>query len=121
MNAETHRYSRGQYVNADMRSPREIEYEAFSRVTRLLHAAADQPQLAVHAAQMNNELWGLLVSDLTEPENALPDEVKAGLISLAIFSLRHGYKVMNGEAAVTPLLDINTNIMRGLRAPMVSK
>lgn len=92
-----------------MRGPRQVEYDAFSYVTRQLRAGA------ISGAQANNQLWSVMLADLSDPENALPDEVKAGLISLGIFSLKHGYRVMNGEADVTPLIDINLSVMRGLR------
>lgn len=58
----------------------------------------------------------MLASDLAHPDNALPDDVKAGLLSLAFFSLRHGQKVMAGKATMKVLIDINMSVMRGLRA-----
>lgn len=71
---------------------------------------------AISAVARNNELWILLASDLAHPDNALPDDVKAGLLSLAFFSLRHGQKAMAGKATMKVLIDINMSVMRGLRA-----
>lgn len=68
--------------------------------------------MAVHR---NNELWTLLATDLADPGNALPEATKAGLLSLAAFSLRHGHAVLAGEGATDVLIDINMAILKGLR------
>ncbi|MGR3198170.1 MAG: flagellar biosynthesis regulator FlaF [Paracoccus sp. (in: a-proteobacteria)] len=116
LNAVTPLYEQG-YRSSSMRSPRDAEYDIFSRVTRMLRQAprkADNRDtiLAVHK---NSELWTLLASDLAAPGNALPDETKVGLISLAAFAIRHGRAVMAGEAQTDALIDINMTVMRGLR------
>ena len=69
----------------------------------------------IQAVHKNTELWSALAFDLVEPGNALPDHVKAGLISLAGFAVRHGQAVMAGSATTDPLIDINLSVMRGLR------
>ncbi len=100
-----------------MRSPRDAEYDIFSRVTRMLRQAprtADSVE-TIQAVYKNSELWTLLAADLAEPGNGLPDETKAGLISLAGFAIRHGRAVMAGDAQTDPLIDINMTVMRGLR------
>lgn len=105
------------YNNGALRSARDIEYDAFSRVTRMLRQAGRRcttPQ-AVQAVHLNTELWTLLAADLAEPGNALPDETRAGLISLAGFCIRHGHKAMTGEASTDVLIDINMSVMKGLR------
>lgn len=100
------------------KSPREVEYEVFARVTRGLNAAAKSGDAKETASAVldNNELWTALYADLADPENALPDKVKAGLISLAIFSIRHGNKVISQSISPEALIDINKNVMKGLRA-----
>lgn len=71
---------------------------------------------AISAVARNNELWILLASDLAHPDNALPDDVRAGLLLLAFFSLRHGQKALAGEATTNALIDINMSVMKGLRS-----
>lgn len=105
------------YMTPGLRSPRDAEYDIFSRVTRMLRQAprkADNIE-TIQAVHKNSELWTLLAMDLAEPGNALPDETKAGLISLAGFAIRHGQAVMAGTARTDPLIDINMTVMRGLR------
>ncbi|MFN3279239.1 flagellar biosynthesis regulator FlaF [Paracoccus hibiscisoli] len=116
MNAVTPLTDHG-YSSSKLRTPRDAEYDVFSRVTRMLRQAprkADNPD-TIQAVYKNNELWTLLGIDLADPGNALPDATKAGLISLAGFAIRHGQAVMAGTAATDPLIDINMTIMRGLR------
>ena len=100
-----------------MRPARDVEYDAFSRVTGMLRQADPQGRgtEAIAAVAKNNELWTILSADLMSPGNALPDEVKAGLLSLAGFSIRHGHAVMAGKATTDALIEVNTSIMKGLR------
>lgn len=100
-----------------MRPARDVEYDAISRVTGLLRQADPQgrsPQ-SIAAVSKNNELWLILSADLMNPDNALPDELKAGLLSLAGFSIRHGHAVMAGTATTEALIDVNMSVMKGLR------
>lgn len=104
-----------------VRTDRDNEYEAFSRVTHMLHQAqaAEGRQAEILAVDRNNQLWTILANDLALSENRMPDELRAGLLSLAFFSLRHGHRVLIGEAGVDPLIDINQRIMKGLRGDVI--
>lgn len=114
--APTTDYGYGATANM-MRPTRDVEYDAFSRVTRMLRQAGSQSMASetIGAVHKNSELWTILAADLAEPGNALPDEVKAGLLSLAGFSIRHGHAVLAGNATVDALIDINLSVMKGLR------
>ena len=101
-----------------MGAPRTVEYQAFARVTALLNAAAkpDAPaQDRIQAILQNNKLWGVLANDLLSDENALPQDLRAQLLSLSEFARKHGLRAMSGEAEIETLVDINVTIMRGLR------
>lgn len=100
-----------------IRTDRDEEYSAFSRVTRHLQQAIDSQdrQMMISAAFSNNQLWTVLAADLAHPDNALPEQVKAGLLSLAIFSIKHGQKVLSENVPATTLVEINLKIMKGLR------
>ncbi|MDO5647421.1 flagellar biosynthesis regulator FlaF [Paracoccus sp. (in: a-proteobacteria)] len=117
MNAITPLHHAGYKANI-VQTPRDTEYDVFSKVTRLLRQA-DGPN-AIQAVHKNNELWTLLATDLATPGNALPDDVKAGLLSLAGFAIRHGHAVLRGEAPVDPLIDINLTVMKGLRGEVAA-
>ena len=111
------RFSTG-FETQDLRSPKDIEYREFARVTSMLRSAVDSGSQAdlINSALMNNKLWTFLAADLANPHNGLPDPVKAGLLSLAAFSIKHGNLLMLGKGDATVLLDINKMIMKGLRS-----
>ncbi|WP_154764352.1 flagellar biosynthesis regulator FlaF [Paracoccus lichenicola] len=105
------------YGSSILRTPRDAEYEVFSRVTRMLRQAAegDHGPDVIAAVHKNNQLWTILAADLASPGNGLPDPVRAGLLSLAGFALRHGHQALSGKVGIAPLIDINMAVMRGLR------
>ena len=105
-----------------MRPARDVEYDVFSRVTGLLRQADPRGRTAeaIAAVHKNNELWTILMTDLADPGNTLPDELKAGLLSLAGFSIRHGHAVMAGSATTEALIDVNMSVMKGLRGEVAA-
>lgn len=105
------------YVNSVVRTARDAEYDVFSRVTRMLRQADEVGHGLdlIAAVDKNNQLWTILASDLADPGNTLPDQVRAGLLSLAGFALRHGHQALSGKVGVAPLIEINMAMMRGLR------
>lgn len=64
----------------------------------------------------NARLWRLFKSDLSSDGNKLPAELKARLISLAIFVERQTLAIQRGEGKVKVLIDVNQSIMAGLGA-----
>lgn len=116
MNAVTPLSDNGYGANA-VRTARDAEYDVISRVTRLLRQSDRSGHSAetVMAVHKNNELWTILAADLADPKNMLPDDTKAGLLSLAGFALRQGHAVLGGRGTTDVLIDINMSIMKGLR------
>lgn len=100
-----------------LRTARDNEYLAFSRITRQLQQAmeSDDPRAVIEATYANNQLWTILAADLTHPANNLSEATKAGLLSLAIFSIKQGQRVLSENASAEALIDINIKIMKGLR------
>lgn len=109
------------YGSSVVRTPRDAEYEVFSRVTGMLRQAAEGEHGPdrITAVHKNNQLWTILAADLASPGNGLPDDLRARLLSLASFALRHGHQVMSGNEKVQPLVDVNMAMMRGLRQEIV--
>ncbi|WP_084648128.1 flagellar biosynthesis regulator FlaF [Paracoccus sp. J39] len=75
---------------------------------------SDHPPM-IEAIYANNQLWTALAADLAHPENGLPAETKAGLLSLAIFSLKQGRRVVEERLSAISLVEINLRVMKGLR------
>lgn len=105
------------YGSSVVRTARDAEYEVISRVTHMLRRAAEEGfgRSLIEAVHKNNELWTILAADLASPGNGLPDDLRAGLLSLGAFSLRHGHLALAGSVGLEPLIDVNLALMRGLR------
>lgn len=98
-------------------SPSQAELTVFRQVTgRLITAkTATDPIAFASAINDNDKLWRILLTDLVNPDNKLPDEVKGGLISLALWVERHSGKVLRQEGAIDALIEVNEQIIEGLR------
>jgi flagellar protein FlaF len=70
------------------------------------------------ALHWNRRLWTTLATDCANPENRLPAPLKANIISLSIWVDKHTSQVMQQQAAIQPLIDINRIIMQGLSGQM---
>jgi flagellar protein FlaF len=106
--------NRYQKVQENAEDPRSAEYRMLARVTGMLISGAEKGgRELIEACYYNRKLWTIFQADLAQPGNALPDEVKARLISLSFFVQRHTDKISAG-ASVQPLIDINKSIMEGL-------
>ena len=99
--------------------PRGTEYQVFDRVTKALSSSKDKAlddKDYLEALDTNRRLWQALEVDVSSTENVLPDELKAKIISLAIWVDKHSAKVTRGEAKLQPLITVNQAIMEGLAA-----
>lgn len=97
--------------------PRQTEYRLFAQVTRALMQSQEGAKAeSVKAVHWNRRLWLALQADCASDANVLPDETRAGIISLAIWVDKHSRKVLKGEAELSPLIDVNRSIMEGLTA-----
>ena len=97
--------------------PRATEYRLFAEITRSLMAvgAADRRTAEFAGAlERNRVLWATLRADLESDRNWLAADLKAKLISLALWVARHTELVLKSEADVGPLIAVNRTIMDGL-------
>ena len=98
-------------------SPRSTEHRLFAKITSELIFARDGGQVGVAlmpALQHNRELWSVLANDCALPGNSLPSELRASIISLALWVDRHTSAVVVGRESIDDLIDINRMIMEGL-------
>lgn len=107
--------ARGAYsvANTEFGTPQTAEYEAFARVTRGLKSATTL-QSRIAALHDNRRLWILLATDVADPGNRLPDNLRAGIFYLAEFTQQHTSKVLREAGDTDVLIEINKAIMRGL-------
>ncbi|MFT4253935.1 MAG: flagellar biosynthesis regulator FlaF [Caulobacter sp.] len=99
-------------------NPREVEYRLFGQVTRALMEASEAEdgdiQKRIHALDWNRRVWSALATDCSLPENTMPKELRASIISLSLWVSRHSSLVMRKEEDFEPLIEINRMIMQGL-------
>jgi flagellar protein FlaF len=53
---------------------------------------------AVEAVHFLNRVWTTLIQDLGSPDNALPGELRANLISIGLWLLREAEQVRQGQS-----------------------
>ena len=101
-------------------SPREVEAMAFTKAAVLLEDAKQHVNNIDEyskALRFNHLLWTIIQADLTEPENELPDEIKANVMSLSIFVDKKTTKALRSSTPgdLDVLININRNLAAGLR------
>lgn len=101
-----------------IKSESQIEYEAFARISRNLKLTAKRKKedysSFVSALTENRNLWRILAIDVADEANALPNHLRAQIFYLAEFTNAHTREVLNNNAPIEPLTEINLAIMRGL-------
>lgn len=109
-------------------TPRQIERRILSRVTHDLAengkgfdtSETFSERLSILSNGLrdslyeNQRFWSALRHDLAEPGNAMPDSIKASLISLALWVDRQTSELMSGRGTLAGLIEINANIAAGL-------
>ena len=98
---------------------RERERQLLSRSIALLETARDKgggSQEAVEAIHFANRVWTTLLQDLGSPENGLPKELRANLISIGLWILREAEEVRQGRAeSFDGLIEVSQIIRDGIR------
>ncbi|MEQ8900940.1 MAG: flagellar biosynthesis regulator FlaF [Roseovarius sp.] len=102
-----------------IRTTRGLEYDTMARVTHGLKSAikdktAGSTRQLATALHDNRRLWTILAADAADRDNPLPAELRARIVYLAEFTHQHSSKVLRDGADITPLIDINIAVMRGL-------
>ena len=107
-----------QTTSARAENPRDTEYRLFGQVTRALIEAAEAEPIDIakqnEALDWNRRLWSTLSTACADSSNALPQSLRAQIISISLWVGRHTSAVIMREETVAPLIDINRIIMQGL-------
>lgn len=105
-------------ASAPVRTDRGTEHAVFERITARL-VLANRPGATVKARAEalydNRRLWTRLAADAAAPGNPLPQQLRAQILYLHEFTQAHSRAALRQKIALTPLIEINTAIMRGLR------
>lgn len=73
----------------------------------------------IEALHKNHQFWSILVRDLAGVGNKLPADLKSQLIGLGLWSMRYSTLSIGQDLSLQPLIDVNNNIMDGLRAQKI--
>jgi flagellar biosynthesis activator protein FlaF len=97
---------------------RENERLAIEKSVALLRSAekaGPYSREAVDAMVFLNRLWSFFLDDLAKPENGLPEDVRAKLISIGIWILKEAEAISNGKSRnFAGLIDVSNVIAEGL-------
>jgi len=99
-------------------SYRDTEYRLLGAVTGALVRAKDENialQEKIKAVLWNDKVWNAFMCDLGSPENTLPKPLKGALLSLAIWVAKETQRILDNEADLDALINVNRQIMEGLR------
>ncbi|MEM9421423.1 MAG: flagellar biosynthesis regulator FlaF [Pseudomonadota bacterium] len=105
-------------VRRETATPRTVEHKVLMSIAGELETADPSTphgyRMLAQAIHRNTELWTAFAADLSSEANPLGAELKAGLISLANFSINHGLKVLHREADVQALINVNRTVAAGI-------
>jgi flagellar biosynthesis regulator FlaF len=96
---------------------RDLEIRTISHITRQLVDANSrdaEPLTRIRALNGNVRLWSLLIEDLSDPGNALPETLKGSYISLGIFARRASLGALTETSDLSTLIKINTDVLDAL-------
>jgi len=102
----------------DGNEAREREYEAFTLMIQRLEAVRDHAPASKERREtiaLCAALWRFLINDLREDDNALPQALRADLISLGLWVIRQTEMIQSGNSVDwDEIIDIHRQIRDGL-------
>lgn len=108
-------YQNTQRITEDSRS---TEYRLFGQVTGALIDVQRTGQgggQLVDIVDWNKKLWRTLAADCMDERNQLPQEVRAKIVSLSLWIAKYSRQVTRDGAPLDPLIEVNRNMMQGLK------
>lgn len=108
-----------QKTQRSVESLRDTEFRLFAQVTNALLRAKEQGAkdgVFVDALDWNRRMWSTFSTDCSIEGNGLPQDLRARIISIALWVSRYTSDVIRGSAEIEALIDVNRAIMEGLAA-----
>ena len=114
-----YRFSYAEIMEDGVANAKDRERQALDRSIDLLIAARDEKnytRTTVEALFYTRRVWIRFVEDLKHPDNELANELRADLISIAIWILKECEKIRNRESTnFQGIIDVTTIIRDGLK------
>ncbi|MET0257298.1 MAG: flagellar biosynthesis regulator FlaF [Methylobacterium sp.] len=115
-----YQFSYAEVAQESSSTAREREREAFDNMIASLEraeTAGPRSREAIEAIYVTRNLWSILVEDLASPENALPEELRASLISIGLWVMREAESIRLGRVeSFQPMIEITQMIRDGLES-----
>lgn len=113
-----YQYLYAEILEDDQVQARRNEAYALDHAAKLLMCAAELPHPSVDgvkALHFTRQLWTTFVTELAAPENELPKEVRANLISIGIWILKEADAIrLDKSTNYAGIADICTIVRDGL-------
>ena len=113
-----YQFSYAEIVEDTAQDCRARERRAFDRAISLLKIAKEngvRSREAVEALLFLRRLWSALMSDLSSPENGLPQVLRASLISIGLWVMKEADQIrLEQSDNFDGLIEINTILRDGL-------
>jgi flagellar protein FlaF len=96
-----YRFSYSEVLEDTPASARERERIALEHCITLLEAADEKgprSREAIEAIYFSRRLWAMLLEDLASPENQLPEQLRASLISIGLWIMRETEAIRLGNS-----------------------
>lgn len=106
-----------QRARSIVETPRMLERRLMSEITGEMMNLRDSGVTGAALASTlhrNREAWGTFSAACAAPGNGLPDGLRAGIISLALWVDRFTSDVVAGRDSIDELIDVNRSIIEGL-------
>ena len=114
-----YQHSYAEALEDDQTAARRAEAQALDKAVRLLMAADAVPHPSregVDALYFTRQLWTAFITELAAPDNALPNQVRANLISIGIWIMKEADAIRLGSSTnYAGIADICAIIRDGLR------
>jgi flagellar biosynthesis activator protein FlaF len=98
---------------------RERERQVFERSLEMLKVADEKgagSREAIEALTFVRRVWATFLEDLASPENSLPKELRAEIISIGLWVIRESENIRLGKQTdFKPLIEVTTALYEGLK------
>jgi len=113
-----YQFSYAEVAQESFATARDREREAMNHTLELLERAelaGPRSREAIDAIYTTRNLWSVLVEDLANPDNSLPEDLRAALISIGLWIMREAENIRLGRVhSFRTMIEVTTMIRDGL-------